>query len=106
VRDSRADKAGGDSVSLGRWPEPVVGLSISADGWRLAFRTVLTQDSVYEGDLEESGESLLRVRRLTTDAQRPGVRTLCMPVGPRTDVCFAIGLPGVLKAPRRATGAV
>ena len=63
--DSRADKAGGDSVSLGRWPEPVVGLSISADGRRLAFRTVLTQHSVYEGDLEESGESLLRVRRLT-----------------------------------------
>ena len=42
----------GDSVSFGRWTEPVVGLSISADGRRLAFRTVLTQHSVYEGDLE------------------------------------------------------
>jgi dipeptidyl aminopeptidase/acylaminoacyl peptidase len=63
--DSRADKVAGDSVSLGRWPEPVVGFSISADGRRLAFRTVLTQHSVYEGDLEQSGKSLLRVRRLT-----------------------------------------
>jgi Tol biopolymer transport system component len=63
--DSRASKVVGDSVSLGRWPEPVVGLSISADGRRLAFRTVLTQHSVYEGDLGQNGKSLLRVRRLT-----------------------------------------
>jgi DNA-binding winged helix-turn-helix (wHTH) protein/WD40 repeat protein len=67
--DSRTNKAAGDSVSfgnsIGRWTEPIVGLSISADGRRLVFRTVLTQHSVYEGDLEENGKSLLRVRRLT-----------------------------------------
>jgi hypothetical protein len=63
--DSRTNKVAGDSVSFGRWPQPVVGLSVSADGRRLAFRTVLTQHSVYEGDLEENGKSLLRVRRLT-----------------------------------------
>jgi DNA-binding winged helix-turn-helix (wHTH) protein/Tol biopolymer transport system component len=63
--DSRTDKAAGDSVSLGRWTEPIVGLSLSADGRRLIFRTVLTQHNVYEGDLEENGKSLSRVRRLT-----------------------------------------
>jgi Tol biopolymer transport system component len=63
--DPRTDKVAGDSVSFGRWTEPVVGFSISADGRRLAFRTVLTQHSVYEGDLEENAPSLLRVRRLT-----------------------------------------
>ncbi len=63
--DSRTDKVAGGSVSLGRWTEQVAGLSISADGLRLAFRTVLSQHSVYEGDLEKSGESLSRVRRLT-----------------------------------------
>jgi DNA-binding winged helix-turn-helix (wHTH) protein/WD40 repeat protein len=63
--DSHTQKVSGEPVSLGRWTEPVMGLSISADGRRLAFRTVLTQHSVYEGDLEENGKSLLRVRRLT-----------------------------------------
>lgn len=63
--DSRTDKPAGDSVSFGRWTEPIVGLSSSADGRRLVFRTVLTQHNVYEGDLQENGKSLSRVRRLT-----------------------------------------
>ena len=63
--DSSTGKAAGDSVSFGKWSEPVTGLSISADGRRLAFRTVLTQHSVYEGDLEKNGQLLVRVRRLT-----------------------------------------
>jgi Tol biopolymer transport system component len=63
--DSRTDKPAGDSASFGRWTEPIVGLSASADGRRLVFRTVLTQHNVYEGDLHENGKSLSRVRRLT-----------------------------------------
>jgi DNA-binding winged helix-turn-helix (wHTH) protein/Tol biopolymer transport system component len=63
--DSRTDKIVGDSASLGRWTEQVIALSTSADGRRLVFRTVLSQHSVFEGDLEERGESLSRVRRLT-----------------------------------------
>ncbi len=63
--DSRMDKAANDSVSFGRWTEPIMGLSVSADGRRLVFRTVLSQHNVYEGDLQEDGKSLSRVRRLT-----------------------------------------
>jgi hypothetical protein len=63
--DSRTDKPAGDSVSFGRWTEPIVELSSSADGRRLVFRTVLTQHNVYEGDLQENGKSLSRVRRLS-----------------------------------------
>lgn len=58
-------KAVGGTASFGRWPEPVAGLSVSADGRRLAFRTVLTQHNVYEGDLAKTESTLLRVRRLT-----------------------------------------
>jgi Tol biopolymer transport system component len=63
--DAHAGKVAGDSVSLGRWTQQVAGLSSSADGRRVAFRLVLSQHSVYEGDLDKSGESLSRVRRLT-----------------------------------------
>ncbi len=63
--DSRTDQVLGDSVSLGRWTEQVVGLSATADGRRLVFRTVLNQHSVYEGDLNDNREALSRVRRLT-----------------------------------------
>jgi DNA-binding winged helix-turn-helix (wHTH) protein/Tol biopolymer transport system component len=63
--DSRTDKAASDSVSFGRWTEPIVGFSSSADGRRLVFRTVLTQHNVYEGDLQENGKSLSPPRRLT-----------------------------------------
>jgi Tol biopolymer transport system component len=68
--DSRTDKITGDSASLGRWTEQVLSLSTSTDGRRLVFRTVLTQHSVFEGDLSEHRESLLRVRRLTFGRDR------------------------------------
>ena len=63
--DGRTGKAVGDPLLLGTWPEPFVGLGASADGRRLTFRTVLTQHSVYEGDLDKEGRSLGGVRRLT-----------------------------------------
>lgn len=63
--DPQTENVAGDSVSLGRWAEQVVGLSASRDGRRLTFRTILSQHSVYEGDLGDRGEPLSRVRRVT-----------------------------------------
>jgi DNA-binding winged helix-turn-helix (wHTH) protein/Tol biopolymer transport system component len=63
--DTRTGHQVGDSVSLGRWTEELAGLSSSADGRRLVFRTVVRQHSVYAGDLDPLRESLSRVRRLT-----------------------------------------
>lgn len=63
--ESRTGSVVGDSVSLGRWTEQLVGLSSSANGRRLAFSTVMKQHNVYEGDLETRGESLSHVHRLT-----------------------------------------
>lgn len=77
--DPRTGKALGRPSLVMQWDEPVTDLSAAGNGHRLLFLQKVTQRSVYVGDLEQGGLSLLNVRRLSLGAGRDDYPHAWMP---------------------------